>query len=74
MGFASLKGKNLLEFPADRFTAVLRMRKSVISAVMRELGKRTSPAKAAAARRNGAKGGRPRLHPAWSRDAKGRFA
>jgi hypothetical protein len=34
--------------------------KKLISKVMAELGKRKSKAKAAAARKNGAKGGRPR--------------
>ena len=36
------------------------MNQKAIRAVMRELGKRTSPAKARAARENGKKGGRPR--------------
>jgi len=36
------------------------MDKKLIAKVMSELGKRTSKAKAAAARENGKKGGRPR--------------
>jgi hypothetical protein len=36
------------------------MDKKLIAKVMAELGKRTSKAKAAAARENGKKGGRPR--------------
>jgi hypothetical protein len=36
------------------------MDKRLLAKVMAELGKRTSPAKAAAARKNGRKGGRPR--------------
>ena len=36
------------------------MNKKQLSEVMRYLGKRKSPAKAAAARKNGKRGGRPR--------------
>jgi hypothetical protein len=36
---------------------------TALKKVMSELGSRKSPAKAAAAKANGAKGGRPRKHP-----------
>ncbi len=56
---------NLSEWTSEdsrRFIAAggLLVNQKALSKVMRELGRRTSPAKAAAARRNGKLGGRPR--------------
>jgi hypothetical protein len=52
-----------LELPLtkpNRWVSITIMDKKLIAKVMAELGSRTSKAKAAAARENGKKGGRPR--------------